>query len=266
MRILICTLASCFFLTSTAHAEENRNIQNAYLIEGLKHFETKSYEKAIQLFQTGYELDPKPEFLFALGQAERLSGDCRSAIVYYKDFQTSKASDQAKKAAKQQQDKCTAALGSNPVVAKTSKVIPKSQLNLNARPIAPKEANGPALNFQSEQSKTIKRKAWYKDWAGGLLLGAGVTAGVGSIYLFQQSNNQLTAANDASNYQNYESSVNDARFTRKLSFGAAALGAAFLTGAAWRYKTHDREIVEKVTHMSFSYGKNRAMFSYENKF
>ena len=257
-------LVAAFLLTTTVEAEEKRSIQNSYLIEGLKHFETKRYEDAIQLFQTGYELDPKPEFLFALGQAERLSGDCRSAIVYYRDFQSSKASVEAKKAAKEQENKCTKALGSNPTIAKTSKVIPKNQLDLSSRPQAPKQKN--TFPNQDTQPKSVKRKAWYTDWAGDALLGAGVAAGVGSFILFRQSNSQIDKANNALNYQNYESSANDARFTRNLSYGAAALGAVFLTGAVWRYKTHDRAIVEKVSHMSFSYWKQSAMLSYEQNF
>jgi tetratricopeptide (TPR) repeat protein len=53
---------------------------------GLRHYNVQEYEDAIAEFKVAYKIDPRPEFLFNLAQAERLSGRCKQAIVGYETF------------------------------------------------------------------------------------------------------------------------------------------------------------------------------------
>ena len=39
-----------------------------------------SEEEAIAAFKQGYQIEPDPQFLYALGQAQRMSGDCAHAV------------------------------------------------------------------------------------------------------------------------------------------------------------------------------------------
>src|SRR5690606_38704396 len=52
-----------------------------HVAEGMAAFSEKAYERAIAAFETAYRLDPLPEVLYALAQAERLPGDCPTAIA-----------------------------------------------------------------------------------------------------------------------------------------------------------------------------------------
>src|SRR6266540_6496126 len=53
---------------------------------GLDYYKMKEYEAAIAEFEAAYAIDPRNEILFAQAQAERLSGDCASAVVLYRHF------------------------------------------------------------------------------------------------------------------------------------------------------------------------------------
>lgn len=52
--------------------------------QGLDQYKAGQYEDARRSLTKAYELDGKPETLFALAQAERLAGDCKAAIPHYR--------------------------------------------------------------------------------------------------------------------------------------------------------------------------------------
>jgi tetratricopeptide (TPR) repeat protein len=86
---LLLVLATTSLVTPRhAHAGEPpmKPEARALLDAGLGHYAAKDYEAAIAAFRRGYELDARAEFLFAWAQAERLSGDCASAIELYEMF------------------------------------------------------------------------------------------------------------------------------------------------------------------------------------
>src|SRR5690242_15602139 len=56
------------------------------LDRGLRYYATQEYAKAIEEFKAGYQIEPRPQFLYALGQAQRLSGDCSHALDAYRAF------------------------------------------------------------------------------------------------------------------------------------------------------------------------------------
>ncbi len=54
--------------------------------KGIEQYKAGRYGDAVQTLKTAYELDGKPETLFALAQAERLAGDCTTASDDYKNI------------------------------------------------------------------------------------------------------------------------------------------------------------------------------------
>jgi hypothetical protein len=58
----------------------------ALYARGLERFGARDYAGAIGDLEAGYAIDPRREFLFAEGQAKRLAGDCKGAIVLYQRF------------------------------------------------------------------------------------------------------------------------------------------------------------------------------------
>jgi hypothetical protein len=53
---------------------------------GLALYAKQKYQEAIVQFWAGWALEPFRPFLFAWGQAERLSGDCDTAVLLYRRF------------------------------------------------------------------------------------------------------------------------------------------------------------------------------------
>jgi hypothetical protein len=53
------------------------------LKQGIDAYKVGKYADAAAALEKAYQLAPKPDTLFALAQAERLAGDCKSAAVHY---------------------------------------------------------------------------------------------------------------------------------------------------------------------------------------
>ncbi len=99
-------------LVGSANAADSRMLPEAKarLDRGVQLYTSQSYREAIEEFRAGYQIDPRPEFLYAMAQAQRLNGDCRSAVTAYKAFLRTRPSAKRAAAANQLIDDCTAAL------------------------------------------------------------------------------------------------------------------------------------------------------------
>src|SRR5688572_3883005 len=74
---------------AAAHAQATEAIDpqaQARFKRGLEYFKLREFEAALTEFEAAYAIDPRPEILFSMAQAERLSGDCASAVVLYRRF------------------------------------------------------------------------------------------------------------------------------------------------------------------------------------
>ncbi|MDQ3338487.1 MAG: hypothetical protein M4D80_25245 [Myxococcota bacterium] len=56
--------------------------------KAIEAYKAGKYDEAVGLLEAAYNVEPKPEILFALAQAERLSGQCDKAIVHYRELLT----------------------------------------------------------------------------------------------------------------------------------------------------------------------------------
>jgi tetratricopeptide (TPR) repeat protein len=71
---------------STAHADDKKKARALYDV-GLKHYNVAEYPEAIKAWKEAYLLSKRPLLLFNIGQAFRLSGDCKQAMVFYDSYQ-----------------------------------------------------------------------------------------------------------------------------------------------------------------------------------
>src|SRR5262245_13385065 len=78
--------------------------------QGLRLYNVQSYDEAIVEFKVGYQIDPRPEFLYALGQAQRMNHQCRAAIVSYESFLRTAPAPHREAAAKDQIELCRSEL------------------------------------------------------------------------------------------------------------------------------------------------------------
>lgn len=81
---------------------------------GLARFESGDYTGALDAFQRGHAIDPRPQFLFAMAQAARLRGDCKAALVYYRQFLTTSPPEEQATAAQQHLRRCSSVVSATP--------------------------------------------------------------------------------------------------------------------------------------------------------
>ena len=206
----------------------------AYLERGLELFAEKSYEAAIEAFLAGFELEPRPEFLFAAAQAERLSGDCRSALVYYRRYLELGPGDAQTGAAEVQIDRCERALSSAPGGEVDESPIEESDDSALAEPAAPPAAPLPPPSPPPPSP-------WYRDpWGGGFLLVGVAGAGAGGFF-WSESRAAIDDASLADSYDDYVGDIDSAVRMRNRAWVGAGVGAAALAAAALRFATREPE-------------------------
>src|SRR5690348_18430374 len=105
-------LGLALVLAATPAVADDKAKAKALYDEGLRHYQVAEYPEAIEAWKQSYLLSKKPLLLFNIGQAYRLSGDCKHAMTFYDNYQEADAKpsnqdelDQAVAACKTQLDK-----------------------------------------------------------------------------------------------------------------------------------------------------------------
>jgi hypothetical protein len=145
------------------------------------------YDDALGELTAGYKLDPRPEFLYSLGQTERKRGRCKEALDYYQRYLDTGLSRERAAAVLVQMDRCRAELAlppAPPVAAPNA-----ATANAPASATAPGAASAtlapaPAV-LVAATPPAPARKPIYKRWwlwttvAAVAVVGVGVGLGVG---------------------------------------------------------------------------------------
>jgi len=136
MRAILALLVLC----TTGHAAPPPDSYR----RGVEQYQRREYEAAVALFKASYETDPRREFLFAWAQAERLSGDCESAIALYEKYLATAPSARQVEATEKNRTLCTEALASS-VVGKKKPSVAVAPPPPDPLPPLPWEPNRRAL-------------------------------------------------------------------------------------------------------------------------
>src|SRR5262245_15171362 len=88
MRLCGALFCIVFLLAAVSYADEELMSPTAkeHFERGNSFYYAKEFEQAKREYRAAYEAQPRPEFLWAIGQAERVSGRCESAIEAYQRF------------------------------------------------------------------------------------------------------------------------------------------------------------------------------------
>src|SRR5205809_1074561 len=88
-RKLLCAFFAVAAAATPALADDKADKAKAKALydEGLKHYNVAEWPEAIKAWKESYFLSRKPLLLFNIGQAYRLSGDCKQAQTFYDSYQ-----------------------------------------------------------------------------------------------------------------------------------------------------------------------------------
>jgi tetratricopeptide (TPR) repeat protein len=172
--------------------------------KGIEEYQAKKWGEASITLLKSYELDPKPDTLFALAQAERFDGRCADALEHYKKLLEQTTDLPTGKAVQSNMDLCAAAKPIEKCEPTTKIVEGKTKL----------------------QTKTVTRdvRRTHK-LATGLIAGGALSLG-GSVALFMLSRGSLADSDKAITLDEsnrlYDRSVDQRRLS--FVFGGAGLG------------------------------------------
>jgi hypothetical protein len=188
---LIALGGAAYPQSEAARTEADRHFERA-----LRFYNVQSYEEAIGELKAAYQIDPRPELLYVLGQAQRLNHQCAPAIASYEAFLRTAPSPRQESAARDQIDACRAELASTPAAsggaAGSGSPPPIAAPAVSAATVAvapPVVATGPSQAPPAPApAAPIYRRWWF--WAA---IGSGVATG----FLIAASAGAFTRARDA---------------------------------------------------------------------
>jgi len=225
-------LGSVVLIASIAHAETNADKAKQHFATAQRMFEAQLYDKAAEEIQAAYVLDPKPDYLYALGQAFRLGGNCAKAITAYERYLKTKPKDAEK--ATTQIDRCKADLAAQKPVEPPP---PPPQ------PIAPPP---PPV----EKPRVATTPPFYADVLGDALVGGGLLLGVVGFVEYRSAVSDLDKADTAMTLDARRDLEDKAHGKRTLAIAITAGGVGLVGLGVARFVLHDRKPRDRVVTLA----------------
>jgi tetratricopeptide (TPR) repeat protein len=204
----------------------------AHVDKGLALYEAKEYAQAAIELRAAYELKKDRDVLYALAQANRLAGDCPTALTHYREFLESNPPGKQADLARKNIARCE-----ETKPAPTPAPVPPAPTAPTSAPTADMHAT--AHTLEPVGPAPAPRIAWYRDVPGDLLLGGGVGAGVVAGYFFYASSSELQSARSATRYDDAQTHADRAHGDRQIALVGSAAAGAFVVAAILRYVLHD---------------------------
>jgi hypothetical protein len=190
-------------------------------------YDLQDWATALKEYKAAYSVDPKPEYLWRLAQAQRLSGDCANAILSYKTYQRTASASQTSAAADWIKT-CEAELAAQqrPVKQATT-----------GGPTPPPPVPTPAAALPPLPPPPAPRNSiWYRDSLGNTLILLAVGSFVGGAVFLAEANSAAMAATSGTD-ASWMSSRNTAKTESIIGGVFIGVGTVLYAGAMWRYLT-----------------------------
>jgi tetratricopeptide (TPR) repeat protein len=189
-RKLLCSMLLIAGATTLALADDKADKAKAKTLyeEGLKHYNVAEWQDAIKAWKESYLLSKRPLLLFNIGQAYRLSGDCKQAQTFYDSYVREEPSPKNQSELDEAIALCAKQGADKPVDKPVTPVLQKPDPS-NATPTGPVVAQGgpaepqPPERVDSGPQTTgggMRKIGIGVGAAGVVMLGAGVFFGLGA--------------------------------------------------------------------------------------
>ena len=213
MRVAVICIA--LFLTSPAFGEDQKDPREPTNPQALEHyrageaaFNRQDYAEASRRLSAAYEIEPMAKLVWSWAQAERMAGNCVSAVGLYKKY------------------------------ARESK-SPKAAENANAA-ISLCERGRKQEVTERPPDERPTPSPWYQNKLGGALTAGGVVGVTVGITFLALSSGSESASKQEMFLDDYEAKLAEATF--RLRFGGASLGLGIglIAAGVTVYVLHDR--------------------------
>jgi tetratricopeptide (TPR) repeat protein len=211
----------------------------AHVDRGFSLYQNGEYKEASAEFSAAHKIEPRPEILYAWAQAERLRGDCSSAVRLYGLLLESEPSRSQAAAAKVGIEECEKVKAAPPPEPPAPEPEPTSvpaapppAPTTPAPEPAPQAPPAPAPPSSPEPS-------WFDPLSGALAALGVVTLGVG-LGLELASRDRRDAAEGARFSDDFDDKLDQATTYRRVAIGATVAGTGLLAAAVIRYVLYRR--------------------------
>lgn len=208
-RFVVLAAISVAFASRAPAFADDAVAARALFKKGIEEYKAQKYGDASITLLKSYELDPKPDTLFALAQAERLDGRCSDAVGRYK------------KLLEDTKDLPTAkAIGANIMLCVSDKPVEA----------APEKKPEPVVQTQPQTiTKTVVKTERTTDKLSVALFSGGALALGGSVGLYFASRSSSADSDRATTLEESNRLYDRSKREQLLSFAVAGAGAALIT-------------------------------------
>lgn len=208
-----------------AEADNRKTIARQLFELAIDEYKAKDYDAAAASLAKSHALDPQPQALYALAQAERLAGNCKEAIVHYQQLLDTTKDEKTTTAVKGQLELCKEIeAGKKPAIdpAEDTKAV--------------EQRDAPTIEY-----RTVVRTEQKSDVLGiAMFAGGGIALG-GSVALYLVARSTRSDADRAGSLEEYNDLYDRAARLRWMSYGAAGLGLGLVTVATLRVMSGSKE-------------------------
>jgi tetratricopeptide (TPR) repeat protein len=206
---------------AAARAEESKQENKQALARslfnfGIGEYKAKDYEAATASLAKSQSLDPRPETLYALAQAERLANQCKEALVHYEQLLETLKDEKVLQRVRENIDLCKQIEAGKPapVEQKKEDIVQRDAPTIEYRTIVRTERKRDVLSVV-------------------LFVGGGIAVSGGAAgYLISRS--LAKDADHAQSIEEYNRKYDQSRQLRWGSYAAGGVGAILFTVALIR--------------------------------
>jgi tetratricopeptide (TPR) repeat protein len=201
-----------------ARADENKQALARQLFNlAISEYQAKQYDAAVASLAKSHALDPRPDALYALAQAERLANHCKDALVHYEQLLESSKDDKIIRRVKENIELCKQIEAGKPAAAEKQP----------SRDVAQRDA--PTIEY-----RTIVRTEQKRDVLSIVLFAGGGVAISGSAGMYLVARSMKQDADNAQSLAEYNDKYDQSWRLRWLSYATAGVGATLFTVALVR--------------------------------
>jgi len=231
-----------------AHAD-NKKLARELFELGIEEYKTKDYPAAVASMSKSYSLDPQPNALYALAQAERLNNDCKGAKPHYEQLLEVSKDEAIKKAVAANIELCAQ-------IERGEK--PKEETPAETK--AAEQRDAPVIQYKTIYRTRTERKT--DVLAISMFAVGGVSLGT-SVVTFLYARSTRADADNATTLEDYNAKFDRAQRLRYVSYAAAGLGVALVGFATYRVV---RGSGKKATEVSLVPTSGGTMFALSGSF